>query len=613
MIALNDNHRTIFSGNPFRRSQAIGIGLLLLILLAGEAAASINLNLTGDQWLQDLKILDSHIRNRHINPFFHNDERGYTDLYDQAHEYLNSTTTIDTDIINGYIERLVAYTGDGHSFVSGRSARYGVYPFYLKWFGDDLYIKMVDQARKNLLGAKVLALDDVKLPQANDLMRPFSPHVNKSSFKRESVSLYGHPGLLFAAGISQSADEIKLQLELSDGKRVTQLFVENTSGQDPDYAVLRESDKLKTPLYRHKANKKQWLKYLPDEDALYVHHGLVVEEEAGDISRFTGQITDAINSHTPNKLIIDLRNNPGGNSYLNAQLINAITNTPQINQRGQLFVLTNQNTFSAAINFAGNMEMRTKAIFIGEKVGDTATFTGESGPKAQWGLPNSHIVANLSFSEWNATFDYDQRNSVGLDIPVTLTLNDFVTARDPVLQAALDYESSAMNTMALSRAQRKNWVGRYDYSADKAMKIFEHEGQLKLEVTELVFSDLYPLNDSELLTDISGLSIKRLTDGTLLMLQQGNIIHELNRIPDEQLKPLELLVSGRFAEAKAAYQQVYRRNPELLSVRGNSLGILASHLRARYDNPTLYLQLREIALSLHGYPIVSWDEDDLAI
>ena len=184
----------------------------------------------------------------------------------------------------------------------------------------------------------------------------------------------------------------------------------------------------------------------------------MVEENAGDISRFAGQITDTINSHTPNKLIIDLRNNPGGNSYLNAQLIDAITNTAQINQRGKLFVLTNQNTFSAAINFAGNMEMRTKAVFIGEKAGDTATFTGESGPKARWELPNSHIVANLSFSEWNATFDYDQRNSVGLDIPVTLTLKDFVTARDPILQAALDYEPTVMKTMALSRTQRKNWV-----------------------------------------------------------------------------------------------------------------------------------------------------------
>lgn len=53
------------------------------------------------------------------------------------------------------------------------------------------------------------------------------------------------------------------------------------------------------------------------------------------------------------------------------------------------------------------MEMRTKALFVGEKVGDTSLFPGESGPQASFKLPNSSIVVNLSFSQWNATFDYD--------------------------------------------------------------------------------------------------------------------------------------------------------------------------------------------------------------
>lgn len=571
---------------------------------------TINLALTKKQWQQDLATLDNHIRNQHINPFYHNDEDGYLKLFYRAQKYLTEGKNLNTNIINGYIEELVAYTGDGHSYVSGRATRYGDYPYFVDWFSGGLYITKVEESHKHLLGARVIAFDETGIEKADLLMRPYSPSVNKSSFKRENIYLYRHPGLLHAAGISQKPDEVTLGLELREGRRIKQLFRDT---KDANYVALSEANTVKAPLYRQQQAKAHWFKYLAETNTVYVHYGMVVEDEKGDIRRLTQKVMNALDSHKADKLIIDIRDNGGGNSYLNASLIGAITKHQGINQRGKLFVLTNRNTFSAAINFAGNMEIKTKALFVGEKVGDTSTFPGESGPQASFQLPNSQIVVNLSFSEWNATFDYDERDAIGLDIPVYISIEDFISGRDPVLQAALDYEAAKISTANLDQSQRSDWVGRYDFSADKALRIVEQKGKLKMEITELVFSDLYPISDNEMLTDISGLTLKRMPNGKLLLLQYGIQLKELGKLTASQLKPLELLVSGEFTLAKASYKALYLRNPQLLSIRGNSLGILASHLRARYDDAELYEHLRDIAVELHGYPIVSWDVDDIGI
>jgi hypothetical protein len=572
----------------------------------------INLKLTQNQWLQDLNALDYYIRNNHINPFYHNGEKGYLQLFYQAHNYIKQTHNPDSNIINGYIDKLVAYTGDGHSYVVGRTARYDQYPFFLDYFDQDMHITNIDENNQHLLGAKIIAFDNTNVADAKKLIQPFSPSVNTSSIKRESIYLYRHPGLLFAAGITNSAAQVELTLQLTNGKTIKHTF-HNNAQRKIKWVQLHENKGVSPPLHRKKVENRQWIKYLPNSNSLYLHYGIVIEKEKGDIRKLSQALVQAINTHQVDKLIIDIRHNPGGDSHFNAALIDVISKQSKINQRGKLFVLTGRNTFSAAINFAGNMEVRTKAIFIGEKVGDSSSFPGESGPQASFKLPNSSIVANLSFSEWNATFDYDQRDAVGLDIPVTTSFTDFITGQDPLLAAALTYKTPEMKVIKLNRNQQFNWIGRYDYSPDKALTIFKQGAQLKMEITEWVFTDLYPISDTEMLTDINGIKLKKLSNGKLVLVQNGNKIKTFKKLKAQNLKPLELLISGQFSLAKAAYIELYRENPSLLSIRGNSLGILASHIRARHNAPKLYVQLREIAIALYGEHIASWDADAINI
>lgn len=600
-----------------KQLQLITIGVFLISLINSVAMADVSnstapKNLTRAQWQEDLAVLDVDIRQHHINPFWFKDEAGYKKLYQQALHYIEQAEPINSTTVNGYFEKLVAYISDGHSYVVNKAARFGVFPYGVEWFADGLFITSTAPEYKHLLGAKILAFDGMGIEQANKRIASFIPVVNDSGFRSQSRDAYHFAGLIYAAGVSKKADSVELSLELPNGEKTKQIF--GLRQNNTPFVDLQELQEKSIPLYRQQQDKKQWFIFLEKEKAIYLRYTLVIEDNKDDIKNITKQIIQFMDSHDVQKLIIDARDNMGGDSFLNAPLINAIANYKNINQRGRLFVITNHNTFSAAINFAGNMEIKTRALFVGEQVGDRATFAGEVGPQAKHTLPNSGIVVSLSFSEWNTTYDGDKRGAVALNIPVKLTMEDFLYGRDPVLQACLDYRTETkekITTTKLSENNYSNWIGRYDYSPDKALKIYtDNNGELKMELTELVFSSLYPAGKNKLATDLISIKLKRLANGDLEILQTKSKPRNIHKLDNNNLKPLELLMAGQFNEAKSAYRKVYDQNPHLLSIRGNSLGILASHIRARYQNQNYYDQLREIAISLHGSPIASWDDDE---
>ena len=589
----------------YRLGHFFWLMVIILTLSAPVLADDVNYSLlTRLQWQQDLESLDGAIRQYHINPFWFKREAGYKRLYDEAHDYIANARAIDINRVNGLFEKLVAYLADGHSYVVNKTRRFGLFAYAVEWFSDDLYITSVEPGNEIFLGARIIALDGMSIKAANRHIAPYIPVVNASGFKFHSKDAYHFAGLLKDSGVSKSTQNIELTLELRNGHQMKKLF--GLHKNEVGFVDLQEPLDVTVPLYRQQHLGNQWFVFMEKERAVYLRYALVMEKNAGDIKRVYEHMSQFINNHDVQKLIVDVRDNGGGDSYFNADMINAIAKNTRINQLSKLFVITNHNTFSAAINFAGNMEIKTHAIFVGEKVADRATFAGEAGPRAKHVLPNSGIAVSLSFSEWNATYDNDMRDAITLDLPVTLTMRDFLAGRDPLLQACLDYPLQAIPIAKAS--DYTSWIGRYDYSLDKALKIYEVNGELKLEITEFAFSDLHPLTSRRLKTDLGAVELTRLSNGNIGFIQSGKK-RILRKLGDNELKPLELLMVNKFDVALSAYQKIHNQNPRLLSIRGNSLGILASHLKAKYGNATYYNQLRKIAILLYGEPVASWDED----
>jgi hypothetical protein len=140
--------------------------------------------------------------------------------------------------------------------------------------------------------------------------------------------------------------------------------------------------------------------------------------------------------------VVDLRLNSGGNLDVAKGLMRSLGREEKINRRGRLFVIVGHCTFSAGLYHAAQTKQFTKAIFVGETVGDRLDFWAEGGEIV---LPNSHAVicysngfhrySGLRYPQHQPYYEELAVPSLAPDIPAPTSSKDYFSGRDPALEA----------------------------------------------------------------------------------------------------------------------------------------------------------------------------------
>ena len=179
--------------------------------------------------------------------------------------------------------------------------------------------------------------------------------------------------------------------------------------------------------------------YRVQDDAIVFEYNEVANTKEETLAQFAARMFAALETQPVNKLIIDLRNNYGGNGSLNRSIVHGIIRSKKLQQPGNLFVLIGRRTFSAAMMLAVDLEQETNAIFIGEPAGGSPNGYGDSRKIV---LPDSGLTVRVSSLYWQVSDPRDQRD----------TIEPHVFSRDP-LATALDYFGGAPS------APTGNWSG----------------------------------------------------------------------------------------------------------------------------------------------------------
>ena len=95
----------------------------------------------------------------------------------------------------------------------------------------------------------------------------------------------------------------------------------------------------------------------------------------------------------PRRLIVDLRDNDGGDFNVGRAFIEGIGSRPWLNQRGVLYVMIGRKTFSAAMTNAVDFKQTTEAILVGEPAGAAPNNWPEV---RRFHLPNSGLRVSVS-------------------------------------------------------------------------------------------------------------------------------------------------------------------------------------------------------------------------
>jgi Peptidase family S41 len=388
------------------------------VLVAGAPAASLDA-------ASDIRNLVVELEQRHPDPYhevsrevFH---RAAEDVAGRAGAQRREETIVA-------VMRLLALLGerDGHSGihplspVPGQTLR--AYPLRLYRFPEGLFV--VRARDSTLVGARVTAIGGLPIEEVEARVRPLITRDNEWTVLDRLPYFVVVAEVLSGLGIAPS---FTFQLP-RDGTREVTLSSISVAEHVRLFGGWWQATTRpgRQPLYLRLRNIQYGLTKIDRGRALYVTYNATT-----DPGLVPQRLVRFARNRRVRRVIVDIRLNGGGNSATYRGLIQALRH-PRINRPERLCILIGRRTFSAAGNFAGDVDRRTRARFFGEPTGGAPSQWGDSAPIE---LPSLGLVASTAVEYIG--YPGDTRLATYPDIPVATSAADFFAGRDPVLAAAL--------------------------------------------------------------------------------------------------------------------------------------------------------------------------------
>ena len=388
---------------------------------------------TERQLRQDLRELVRHIRTTHPDPW-HDISRG---VFDGAVSALDERLgDLGSDAFMVEAMRLIALLGvrDGHSGIFPPEQPGHLLPIRLYRFDDGVFVVDATDDHTELVGSEVTRLAGRAIAELWSAVEPLVPRDNDQTRLARIPQYLTVPEVLHGLGvIDDPSAPVGLTVETGDGTATVDVEPIAASMYATKFDVWNPLIPPALPSgpgaasFEH-AGEFQWFARI--EDAAYVGYHVTIGE-TGDLAR---QILRAV-SGGAERVVLDLRFNPGGNNTTYAPLLEALQD-PLVDRPGRLLVLIGRSTFSAAGNLATELDLSTSAVFVGEtggfapdQFGDPSTIT----------LRNTGIRANVATVSWRFDREGRDRLSIEPDLAVTISSEAYFAGRDPVFEAALSY------------------------------------------------------------------------------------------------------------------------------------------------------------------------------
>jgi hypothetical protein len=401
----------------------------LLFALAGAAPAA-----TVDA-AADVRTLVAELERHHPNPY-HSVSRA--DFHRAADELAARVPALSREQSLVEVMRLVALLGEreGHGGVApvfaGHRIPLHAFPWRLWRFPEGYYVIRAMDA--SLVGARLIAVSETPIADVEAKLRPLVTRDNESSLA------FGLPFYLVSAevlrglGITPSLEAASFTVVTRAGATrevpLRALTVPEYQRALPFSSFIPAPQGLprkRWPLYQRLSRERYGITPLQRGRAVYVAYNQTTYP--GLIPR---RLLRLARKPKVRRVVIDLRLNGGGNNTTYGSLLGALR-SKTVNRPGKLAVLTSRVTFSAAANFAAEVDGSTRARFFGEPTGGSPNNYGDAQDIQ---LPALGVSVFMP-TQWVEVVPGDARLSVEPDVPVPLTAADYLAGRDPVLAAAL--------------------------------------------------------------------------------------------------------------------------------------------------------------------------------
>lgn len=387
------------------------------------------------RWNRDLDFLARRLREVHWRPFGVLPEA----RFDSSLAALRATVPGSTEPeIRGRLRRLLASIGDGHTALvsnfhllhhAGAGANPRFLPVELFRYEDGVRVTAATAPHRDLVGLRVTRIGGVDVEEVCARLEPFVSRDNAWGARDGVLRAAADPDVLEELGLGDATGGYRFELQRPDGSRAA---VTLTPGGPEALARLRVADVAGTapPLQYREKDRPLWV--LPLDSALYVRIDGVMDTHDETFEHFTERVFATAADTGARTLILDLRDNPGGQGHLTRPLLHRLIASEAFNRPGGLYVLVGRRTFSAAMAFAAQVELHTAARFVGEPTGSRPNFVGETTLVT---LPYSRWMLSISSRYHQNGASDDKRLWIPPDIPAPPDFEAERAGRDPAVEA----------------------------------------------------------------------------------------------------------------------------------------------------------------------------------
>lgn len=354
----------------------------------------------------------------------------------------------DAQIIVGLL-KLLRPLGDGHAYIAPAEDNQElnrILPVKFYLFPEGLFVTAATPPHQGLLGAQVLAVGEHDVEQALAALDPLISRDNAQQVRWLGPEVLRWPPVLHALGLIADPGCVPLTVRFPDGTSGTVTVDSQPAGprayptiappptptrpRPPGWISLPDTLPSPLPLYLRNSDILYWYEYLAEHRLVYFQFNGVGDHPAQPLAAFYEQLFRFIDRHEVATLVIDLRWNGGGNTYLSQPLLHHLIACDKVS----LYVIIGRGTFSAAQNTATAIGNETRAVFVGEPSGSRPNFIGETIP---FRLPYSKTTVNVGDLYWQTSWPMDHRQWIAPDIYAPPTFEAYRSNRDPAMEAIL--------------------------------------------------------------------------------------------------------------------------------------------------------------------------------
>jgi hypothetical protein len=385
------------------------------------------------QFRRDLQFFARELPKRHKNAFHYSTAEQFRAAVAELDARLDS---LDEDGFYAGLVRIAAMIGDAHTRAYAPESAVALFPIVVTPFDGIYRVTQIGPGLEKALGARLVKIDDTPSERFYTTLSPLAAQNENATYAPAWVNAFLHDArILLGAGITHKRETARYTFEDDSGAPfsldLTAIGAEQFRGlawvplvKQSYFAQISEPMRNSTPTFSYT--------YVASARTVYAN-----VRSMREVSKPGRELLDFVRQKQADKLIIDLRQNPGGDYFHGLHgLIEPIKKMADINRKGHLFVLIGPMTGSAAIINATQFHTMTQAILVGQPIGAKPT---EYSELRTMKLPGTGFVVGYSVRYYD--FSFNKENVVVPDQEIRVSWEELKSGKNPVLEWCFAYRN----------------------------------------------------------------------------------------------------------------------------------------------------------------------------